>query len=524
MKKIFKELLNKKRIYLDFTDKKNKEKVVEDLKLTNYLSEISEAPNSSEIIITDKPETSGKNIISVIPVKLNIDFFKTLALNIHKSILFKNMLYIVPEEYTMKEVNKVVLSLFILISLVQIILIPFIPKDDLLRHLVAHKINFDYSNIFINTDLPKWDFHFTYDFIAGIIYQVFQYFPFHHLNEYGPIIFIQTIIFLCFLYAVRLNTKDLSVPTYVFLTSLILWIVFERLLLGRPTTLSLVLFLASIGFLKNKKETMALVSMTILSVMYYLFFIYLFPLIFFYRKTIFPIIAGTVFWGIYAFIQGGNYFSDVFHYVLTLSTSGIKASENYSIINFIGKPILVFALVLIIVYFNKIRKEYFYTSLYFYLSNQVRYLEVISPLTLISISPLISTFTKKVLKGNPILLVILSISILIGTFPRNSESLPNKNLCEEIRNSKIKTTLEGNFRLMYSCIDYGIKINPAMEIRWSNDLEIDKKLIKGKISCSSPALHKYDFLYEKSLKQKYPCLKIKNIDGKYRLWKIQKSF
>ena len=513
MNRHIQKILKGKKVVLKVKDKSLEEKI-KDI--------VDERGEGERIYITD---VQSENDIYVYRFSIGnlIRFIK----NLERSYIYKGLVFELPERLVNTNIEKSYMILFFIILYTILIakIGSLVPTDDLLRHLVSYRFNYDYSNIFVHTGLPKWNMHFPYEWLVGHIHQVFSIFSNETVHTLVSVAFIDIVIITLLSIGIRLTIKEKSPIVYILTLSLIISQISGRLLLGRPTTLVISLFILSIGLYLSGRKSLSLLVSTIMSVMYYLYFIYMIPLAIYLRKSVIvPFSIGFLFWFTYAYLKGGNYVVDIYRYIISLDLDKIPITENASILSVISAPIFIFMLILIILYWKRVRKEHFYSSLFFYLSNQIRYIEVIVPLTVISIVDLIEEFYKKILKQKRLYAFLLSVSMILGGFNLESKNpIFDKDICKLIEGKSVFTLPGDNFRLIYNCSGYNIKLSPAMEPRWSDRIYMDvySDITQDyRLSCENENLYKYEYIYESVLKGRYSCLKLEYVDGEYRLWKV----
>ncbi len=164
----------------------------------------------------------------------------------------------------------------------------------------------------------------------------------------------------------------------------------------------------------------------------------------------------------------------------------------------------------------------FLAAVWFSLSNQVRYIEIIAPLLLLNTKEKIIYGIEKVIRLNPVVLAILGTSILIGSIPTYNTIIFDKKTAKVFTNEKILTSLEYSFPILFS--NQKVKLTPPMEIRWTNPEvlnQIKTMRTEGKISCSILKKYKYTMLVESYLKEKPECLEMIKTYKKVRIWRIK---
>ncbi len=507
-----KNIFTNKKIFLDIKNDKIRNLLIDFFKKENIVQNQDDA----DFRISDIDKEGFIKVGSIFSFSFIKDIRDLDKIGIYKNIYFHFNFPIFRDIY-----EKVLFYIFFFV----VLFFPFVkypvPPDDLLRHLIVYRYDYDYSKIFINSIMPEWNFYLPFDIIAGEIHRFFSFIPIDSIKIYGPFfVFYYIFAFLSF-YAVKINTRKFPKIYLIFFFSLFLNLSLSRFFLERPTSLATLFFLISLGFFIKKKEKIALLFASLISIFYYLFFIYLIPLLFFSRKILFIFIIGFIYWSLLAYLNDGFYFKDIYTYILSLDKKDLFAGENKSFFSIIANPLVMLIIICVVLYFYKANKKYLYPSFWFVLSNQIRYMEVIGPLLLFSIQREIAFFLKKHLKGSFLAIFILSLSLFLHSYLDiySNNKTPSRFVCKELQGHKVKTLLGGNFFLVYFCED--VKVNPAMEIRWSLDKKLEKDILKGNLDCRYKGIYEYDYLYENTLNGNFKCLEFIYKDGNYTLWKIK---
>ena len=513
------EIFEGKKLLLDFSDRDLEQKVL------NFFAEkeihVTQGKKEEcDYIITDRKDCKASNCVKVGRL-FNPSFLKELH-NVSSIGIYKGIYFVFPTPVFYSSYDRMFFYVFILFLLVLPTVFVPIPPDDLLRHFIAYKYDFYYSKVFINSSIPSWDFYLLFDFIVGGIHKFCSLIPVDYFRENLPFILVFYLFSFLTLFAVKVNVGSVPRTYLLFFFSLFMGATGGRIFLERPSVLATLLFFISLGYLIQKKERLGLIFSFLISLFYYLFFIYLIPLIFFNRKVFIPLLFGFFYWSVIAYLDGGEYFLDVYRYILSLK-GDLTASENKSLIFSLNNPLIVIVLVLLFLNLKRSKKRYVYPSFWFLLSNQIRYVENIGPLLLFSVQDAVIEFLDKFLRKNLLAIFVISISVFVSYYKGvYSETVRlSREVCSIMEGGKVKTTLGLNFSVVYFC--ESIKVNPPMEIRWSKDLELDKNLVRGKINCSDERLYNYDYLLENSLEGKFECLKFLYRGKGFVLWKIEKQ-
>jgi hypothetical protein len=506
-----------KKIYLDINDKILESRIKEILKGAVFV----DSESLADIRLSNR-EKDGYVYVNFIKRDF-LGFVSHFLKDLYRLYFYKGIYFVFNREFK-EDYDRLYHILFTLISLFFVFLA--IPPDDLLRHLVAYRYGYDYSKVFIDANMPSWNFYLPFDFVVGFFHQFWHsigsYFGVDFITYRMPIVSVNLIVFFLVFYLVNVAFKDYPLVYRAFFISLFYFVSSGRFFLARPTVFAALLFLIAVVMFLQKREKQGLFFSGLIGLFYYLNFLYFIPLLFFSRKVIFVAVASFIYWTFIAYFQGHSfYILDVYKYILTLNNDAVIVGENFSILLAFSKPVLVLVLILVFLYFKDVDRRYIYSSLWFSISNQIRYFEVIGPLLVFSLANKIKEgFLDKVLKGSYFSIFILSLSLFMASssFFINSD-LPDKKICDYVYDKKVKATLGGNFRLVYMCEN--VKVNPSMEIRWNKDLSLDLAILEGKDLCNEK-LYKYDYLYLNSLKGFNSCLKMEYGDGKWILWRVIK--
>ena len=214
-------------------------------------------------------------------------------------------------------------------------------------------------------------------------------------------------------------------------------------------------------------------------------------------------------------------------FLSSIRSINVEIGENSPlIINIFSYPGLTVLIIIGILKIIKLKSlkgsKYFLLGGWFFLSNQIRYVEIIAPLLLLNAKEKITYGIERIIPLNPVILSILGTSILIGSVPSYNTIIFDKKTAKVFTNEKILTSLEYSFPILFS--NQRVKLTPPMEIRWT-DPEILKQIKmmreEGKISCSVLKKYGYSMLVESYLKEKPECLELIKTYKKVRIWKVK---
>ncbi|WP_293443617.1 hypothetical protein [Persephonella sp.] len=400
------------------------------------------------------------------------------------------------------------------------LLLPFlkiiIPPDDLLRHLVSYKFEYDYSKVYVNSYLPPYNPHITFEWVVGKIHQLLTNI---NLPELLSVSIVQAILIALLFVGIKLNTKTDKETSIIF--ALAMALISTRLFLGRPSLLETTLFLIILG---SKRKWTQILTSTVMGMSYWLFWIYLIPLSFIKRSVFIPMLLSFIFWFV---ITDFKYFEGIKQLLFSIESSDVSVGENSPLItNIFANPGVILLILISIIKLTETKNirpnKNFLAAAWFSLSNQVRYIEIIAPLLLLNTKEKIIYGIERAVKLNPVVLAILGTSILIGSIPAYKTIIFDKKTAKVFTNEKILTSLEYSFPILFS--NQNVKLTPPMEIRWTNPKVLNQiKMMRqeGKISCAVLKKYRYTMLVESYLKEKPKCLKLIKTYKKVRIWKVK---
>lgn len=376
----------------------------------------------------------------------------------------------------------------------------FYPADDLLRHVVSYRWGYDYSIPFIETVFhPTFDYYIGFDFLAGLLHRYIGNcsIPFFQLLTFGLTLFGLARI---------LRYTDPAVKLLAF--AVLVRLAFGRFVSGRPSTLCSGALLILLAYDDRLSGPVKMAAGGLLSVFYYLFFLYLIPLLVMDRKYIVSLLTGVAFWVLYS---GGHYFCEIYQVISSLKNQNMAVLENMSLIGFFAFN-WVFATPFVI-HFKKDIKASIIT-LFFLLSSQTRYIETIVPLML-------GFFRFIRIKVN--MAVAWGISVFL-LFPILGQGYTTLNEIPRHLPAGARVLTE-DMKTMYLVLNQNpaIRIAPCYAYGWTEEQtqESIKKILRGTLDCESNTTLKFDYLIETSLKGEIPpCLELVSLEKGWRLWKF----
>lgn len=385
------------------------------------------------------------------------------------------------------------------------VIFPTEPSDDLLRHMKAYTYGYDYRQMWpFSPGVPSFNMYYLFDLFAGSVHQLF-----------GPngFVVIQILVVLLYATAIFWLLEGASSRNWRFtLMMVILSMVIFRVSLARPATFESGLFLLALAACKDKRVTwwMHLLLGCLIASFYHLFFIYLIPLIIYRRAYIGSLFCGLAGWVMYG---GTNYFLVIWKvFSIQAQRGAIRVAENQTIV-YALLPSL-FILLPVLFYWRKDVKRLIATS-WFFLSNQMRYMEVILP----SLASYAKHWDLK-LSQISVALILISLcffrpvtrpddswAVLEGVVPAGS-----RVLCLHS---------DPMFKMVYA--NEKLKVSPCLDAGWDTDEvktaildavnagTFNKNVLRGK---------QYEYVVENTLKEIPPGLELYRVAGKYRVWKV----
>ena len=376
---------------------------------------------------------------------------------------------------------------------------PPVPRDDLLRHLIAYKYNYDLRDLYFDSYWPSFNPYIGYDYIVGLI---------HYLIGDVALSLVPFVIVMIATYSFFVYTRFFRDDT-VRAVSLIAFIYFTLpyIIGGRPKSLIISLFILA---LSTRNTMLSLIPSFISIPLYHAFWAYTLPLVIKSRYFILPLISGVIFWWFYG---GSEYFYFEKDLLTIKSLRGeISISENRPLWSALFQLFPLIALA-----FYRLRDKpvnLFYVA-YFSIPNQVRFLEVLIPLLLGYASKIAFPNIRK-----GVILFLFPMVFIPYASAVQSEHVKDFYLFKDVpvRGKVFCGTLECSFFLAYHRDD--LKLNPPPEVGFMEEKrrKLLELLLKGEVNCNY--LKGVDFLIEKSLTTVAECLRLVSTKGAYRIWKV----
>ncbi|GAB6075140.1 class I SAM-dependent methyltransferase [Desulfurobacterium crinifex] len=384
-----------------------------------------------------------------------------------------------------------------------VVLFPKLPPDDLLRHLSAYRYDYNYSKMFLYSYVPSFDFYYPFDVVAGLLHRLigdYAYIPFQVLA-----VLLYGLAAVLLLEKTRNNLKTLVV-------AFVLYLLADRVLLGRPAVFASGLFLLAYALRDRGRLSWHLPIAVLLPLVYYLFFIYVIPLIAFRRLRI--IYVCSLLLGLFFWINLGelDYIQLIFHILTAKANRLIAVAEGQTFA--VGLlSVLALSTVPLLFFWRKDIKTVL-TSAYFLASNQIRYVEVVVPLWS-SLFRFLKVESIPWKLSVPLLLFFLSPYAVVSQPEAVSFDRPVK-------------VAFSNMPEMYRSVYFSkanIQVIPSMEVGWMpKEVQLFlKDLTKGKLDCSKVREFRLDYVVEDTLAGKLPsCVELERVEGKLRVLRVKK--
>ena len=286
----------------------------------------------------------------------------------------------------------------------------------------------------------------------------------------------------------------------------------DRVLLGRPAVFASGLFLLAYALRDRGRLSWHLLIAVLLPLVYYLFFIYVVPLIAFKRLRIIYVLSLLL--GLFFWISLGelSYIQLIFHILTAKANRLIAVAEGQTFAAGL-LSVLVLSAVPLLFFWRKDIKTVL-TSVYFLASNQIRYVEVVVPLWS-SLFRFLKVESIPWKLSVPLLLFFLS--------PYAVVSQP-----EAVSFDRLVRVAFSNMPEMYRSIYFSkanIQVIPSMEVGWMpKEVQLFlKDLTKGKLDCSKVREFRLDYVVEDTLVGKLPsCVELERVEGRLRVLRVKK--
>ncbi|MBU9199847.1 hypothetical protein KTD31_00340 [Burkholderia multivorans] len=400
-----------------------------------------------------------------------------------------------------------------------------LPSDDLMRHLSAWQLGFDYRAQYPWSTIPKADLWLGYDWLLGVPQRLgiskailLQWIP-------GLSIALQSLV-LFFALQRAVPKRHHNAGLFLLAGALGLLIMTPRSLLGRPE-MFLLIFGASAWLAKSRRQAAAwLTGYLVLVPCYWLGWVYA-PFALLLAPRTFSLVARillTAVLGLVHLVFWQWYTGDYVGVMLWLkSTLSVRAGENDPLLigmSFWFSWVLIASLSFVLSTLNRRR---FLAALpvvlllvWFALPNQIRYTAGITFVVLPWMyQRLVPYLRLKRLSFSP-LLVLLGLAMAAALAVFTTEPHPKFALGEHARVYSESP---------YAAVFYGqpgIAVEPSFALGATKPEWKDLESADGQMRCDLLLKGGFTNVIEKSLRKPIPCADLTGVQGAWRLWTIRK--
>jgi hypothetical protein len=382
------------------------------------------------------------------------------------------------------------------------------PGDDLLRHMKVYTYGFDYRQLWpFSPGVPSFDPYLFFDKVAGAIHA--------HFGPNGYIL-LQLAALALYTVAIFGLCEGAADRNWRFtLTLAAVALVISRICLARPSVFESGLFL--LGAAACKRESIAwywhLALGLVMASFYYLFFIYLIPLVVYRRAYLWSMVLGVAGWFAYGGMEYVRVIHDVFH--MQAMRDGLTVMEESSLLtNLFG---YLWLLIPLLYYWRRDLRRILVIG-WFFLSNQARYLETVIPL-LVSYA---QYWPRRMTQLN---LVVILISLFIYTHKGTPATDSFKVLEGAVPAGSRVLCLESPTMYQMVYANEHLQVVPCQDVAWDAAAYrslMMQSLTKGRLNPEAPYVkgHPFDYLVERNLREVPQGLTLYKIIGRYRVWKF----
>jgi hypothetical protein len=390
------------------------------------------------------------------------------------------------------------------VYLLLLLIFPCEPPDDLLRHMVSYTYEYDHHQMWpFSPGVPDWNMYYLFDVFAGYV---------HSIIGNNGYLFIQALVSSLYFGGIWWLLKGASSRNWKFaLTMIILAVLFNRMHLGRPSVFESGFFLIALAACKEEYVPWwaHFLLGCLMASFYHLFFIYLIPLVMYRRVYLLSLAAGFIGWFAYAGV-------DFFYNIIRLMTiqsqrGGIKISEAAPLPEAMFP--MMYLLLPVLFFWRKDIKQLLVVG-WFFLSNQVRYLEVIAPLML--------SYAKhwNVKISQTALIIVFISASCFRSFTHSSESWKIFAGVVPAGSSVLCLEYAPMFKLAFTGTH--IRLSPCMDVGWDTN-EVKRALLvaskEGTFDLAAFKPGTYDYVVESNLKNVPKGMELYKVAGKWRIWR-----
>ncbi|MCX8166709.1 MAG: hypothetical protein N3E37_02555 [Candidatus Micrarchaeota archaeon] len=385
------------------------------------------------------------------------------------------------------------------------------PHDDLLRHLVAYKYDYDYSRVYPDTWLFNgYRIYLGFDEIYGFLHKTFNDYSIPIVQSLALILY--TLVFFFFMKKHVKKDGLLIIVIFLYLAA----VLNPRFLLGRPSIFVSLLFVVS---LLIPNTIISVVLGLLIVITYYFWPMYIILLIFNRREHILTLLIGFLFWN---WISSGTYVHDLIYFI-TETEKNEYTFPIYELSSLIGTTIQSgYYLIPLVLYAYFGDRKYLLIVLATLALNKIRFIEYLFPLILFTLNyDKVSSYFR-----NFNTRVILVCALLIFSYLFYLKSFVDSfDLGLKYDNNKIFTDMmQISYRTVYE--SENVKLTPGPSIATLNtDQYKNMKLLlqNGTIDCDFIKKHNYTLVIEKSLKEFPECLELEELKREFRVWRVKNT-
>ena len=396
-------------------------------------------------------------------------------------------------------------SLFYVIS-------PYEPNDDLLRLMTVYLHNYDFREMYLYSSIPDFNMYIGFTMMAGLVHKV--------LGSNGYIV-IQIAGFILLALSLLYLLKDVEPNLRMAIVIVAVMIAGNRLVLGRPGGFLSEFMFLGMALSRDKRMNrwwLHLLLGAFMSWQYYLFPIYIIPLIAFHWVYLIPLLGGITLWQIWS---GGEYLT-VCKSVLLSGVGGGGRSLPVGELQSAIPVLLTIGLIFLIPFVWHFRKDWkmALTACYFLVPNQVRFLE--------TAMPIIISFCRYI-KFRPGFFIIIGLTAASPFFkPVFPPNTPNSSYFKgKIPHGSKVFDLNWDMYMRAQYNDTSLKVAPSFELEW---LELPLRRVvaevakTGKLDCNALRGYQFDYVIETKLKEVPACLDLVDVSRTVRIWKIKPAY
>lgn len=405
-----------------------------------------------------------------------------------------------------------------------------LPSDDLLRNVVSHEFNYDYSNLYAHAPLlPSHNLWFGFEYLLSGLVSVFGKDAAVRVVQISCFILVYSSILFA-LYSKLKDRSDVFLYLVVFFVLSLYTSIPNRILLGRPEIFFAAL-VVSATFLRPVAWFLVGVLMAPL---YWLAPIYSVGALLLNtslkNRLLYMGLLTVISSGVWFFYSEGAWINSLLLVGEWDANRQGMIGELTSLLSSIGTPasLLLVCITAVLLKMNWGRLTLNHWMLLvvivvFSIPNLNRYAATVIMLVSVLLATLLPGRVPKVNAGYGFLVVALATFVAMKAGGGLLEK-DNKHLGFEIPANSVVLTQFGFSEYSTIFENPDSKYAPAYEFGATDkkvQLMIKDLITKGELSCDD--LHEFGFTHviEDSLEEVSPCLDLKQLSGEYRLWEVK---